>query len=357
VKEPAASKVRAWLLGWYRASGRDLPWRRTRDPYRIWLSEVMLQQTTVKVVERRWPAFLERFPDLDALARASEEEVLAVWSGLGYYSRARALHRAARIVRAEHEGNVPSDPAAFRALPGVGAYTAGAVLSIAFGKREPLVDGNAARVLGRLYCVQGDASSAQVRKRLWDLARGLLPRQNPGDFNQALMELGALVCTPRDPGCGECPLKDSCLALERGRVHLIPLPRKRAAPERVVLAGALVRRRGRILLARRPDGETLLGGMWLFPGGEVRTPGAGPRLLGRLVRRILDTPVNVNSEPVARVNHSITRYRIRLLLFEARPEGTPARQRRANGACWVRPVEIGSLPVSSLVTKSLAILD
>jgi len=349
--------VRSKLLRWYHAAKRDLPWRRTLDPYRIWLSEIMLQQTTVKVVERRWPVFLDRFPDLDGLARASEEEVLAAWSGLGYYSRARALHRAARIVADEHEGRVPSDPAAFRSLPGVGAYTAGAVLSIAFGRREPLVDGNAARVLGRLFCVQGDASTAPVKSKLWDLARGLLPRKDPGDFNQALMELGALVCTPRDPACEECPLKRDCLALARGLVQAIPRPRVRAAPERVVLAAALVKRRGRILLVRRSPGERLLKGMWLFPGGEVRIPSLGPRLLARLVRRILEAPVRVDGEPAAIVTHAVTRYRITLHLFEARPEGKCAALRSRNGARWTRPAEIGTIPVSSLVTKALARLN
>ena len=357
--------IRTRLLRWYGDAKRDLPWRRTRDPYRIWLSEVMLQQTTVRTVTPRYAAFLERVPDLPSLARAGEEEVLAAWSGLGYYNRARSLHRAARIVMDQHGGRVPRDGRAFRSLPGVGPYTAGAVLSIAFEQPEPLVDGNVARLLCRLFALKGDPVSGSLKGRLWDLAAELLPDRDPGEFNQAMMELGALVCKPKDPSCPECPLRLSCAALDSGLVAEIPQKKKAAPVKKVLLAAGLLERNGRILLVQRPSEESLLAGLWLFPGGTVRTAGAAPRLLESLMRRLLGRPVDVERKPALRVPHAITCHRITMLVHrvaervsDGQVEETLTKQgkRGLPALRWIAPDRIGSLPVSSLVTKTLAAL-
>ncbi len=353
MKTTPVRKIRSSLLEWYEKEKRDLPWRRTADPYGIWLSEVMLQQTTVKVVAERYPAFLGRFPDIASLAGASEEDVLAAWSGLGYYGRARAFHKAARIVAGKWGGRLPEDRNALLSLPGIGPYTAGAVMSIAFGKQSPLVDGNVARVLCRFFAVRGDPASAPLKKRLWSLAAELLPARRPGEFNQALMELGALVCTPRSPSCSACPLEGPCLARSRGIQQELPRKTKPLASQKVALAAALVKHRGRILLKRRSPDEKLLGGIWLFPGGEFRNPATAPKMLSRLVGKILNTPVGVNESSPITVRHSITRYRITLHLFGARPAKKPAPLSRGGAARWIRPARIGTLPVSSLVKKGL----
>ena len=234
------------LARWYRRAQRDLPWRATRDPYAIWLSEVMAQQTTLDVVVPRWERFRARFPTVEALARAKERDVLAEWSGLGYYARARNLHRAARAVAAA--GALPRTLEGWRALPGVGAYTAAAVASIAYGVPEPVVDGNVVRVLCRLRALRLDPKAPATLARVRALARPLVPTRSPGDFNQALMELGALVCTPRAPRCGACPLRSSCRAAASGTPEAFPRAAARVPPRTIHLVGAIVERRKKILL-------------------------------------------------------------------------------------------------------------
>ena len=257
--------VRRKLLAFFRSNRRDLPWRRTRDPYRIWVSEVMLQQTRVDVVVPYYERWLERFPTIDDLAAASTDDVLRAWQGLGYYRRARNLHRAALAVRERHHGAVPDTAAALLTLPGVGRYTAGAIASIGFGRPEPAVDGNARRVLCRLLDVD-DASPSTLHA----LAAALVPAGRPGDFNQAVMELGATVCTPRSPRCGVCPLTAECSAFGAGTQQERPL-RRRALPVPAFDVGTavLVDDQGRVLVTRRPE-EGLLGGLWEFPGAIVR---------------------------------------------------------------------------------------
>ena len=255
------------LLGWYAHARRDLPWRRSRDPYAIWLSEVMLQQTQVTTVIPYWNRFLERFPTAEALAAAELPEVLALWSGLGYYARARALHRAAQAISTEHGGKLPGTAEALRELPGFGPYTAGAVASIAFGERTPLVDGNVLRVLARVFEVEGEPASRAVQKRVWELAGELVPAQRPGDFNQALMELGATLCTPKTPDCPACPLRSQCGALRTGRVDALPSPKARPVRKRLRMTCVVALRRGRVLLARRPE-RGLFAGLWELPGAE-----------------------------------------------------------------------------------------
>ncbi len=264
----AGVSMRSELLDWYDANGRSLPWRETSDPYAIWVSEVMCQQTRVDTAIPYYHRFLERFPTPQALAEASEDQVLAAWSGLGYYRRARMLHAGVKELVASYDGELPRDPAARLGLPGVGRYTAGALGSIAFDLPEPIVDGNVARVLSRVFRIETMLGKAETEKALWSHAEELVRGPRPGDFNQALMELGALVCTPRSPSCTSCPWANECQAREAGIQESLPVPRKKKKPTAVSLT-AVVATRGRgeareVFLSRRDEGE-LFAGLWMVP--------------------------------------------------------------------------------------------
>lgn len=252
------------LVRWFKKSARDLPWRRTRDPYAIWLSEVMLQQTRVETVIPYYERFLSRFPDVRALAQAPLDEVLGLWSGLGYYRRARELHRCANEVVEKYGGVFPSSVTELRALRGIGPYTAGAIASIAFDQPVPLVDGNVARVLSRLFAIEHDMKSTTGMRSAWEMAERVVPRDEPGAFNQALMELGATICLPRDPGCLVCPVRDVCEARAQGRERELPVMSAKKASPKVPMVAAVVEHEGKILFARRKEGG-LFGGLWEPP--------------------------------------------------------------------------------------------
>jgi A/G-specific adenine glycosylase len=341
--------LRARLLAWYRRQRRDLPWRRTRDPYRIWVSEVMLQQTTVKAVLPYYEAFVARFPSAGALASAPEEDVLAAWSGLGYYHRARNLRRGAQHVTAHHRGRFPKSLDAALAIPGVGLYTASAILSIAHDRPLPVVDGNVRRVLARLLALRGARWRADGP--YYEKADELLDRDRPGDWNQALMELGALVCTPRDPACPACPLRGDCRALEEGLVAQLPESKARRAPIDVSVAAAVVERAGKVLLVRRAEGR-LLGRMWEIPQTSLESRGYPD-----LVREIRDKDgIEIEAEGlVARARHSITYRRIKVDVYRARlRRALPADPERY---VWVAAEEAATaLPTSSLTRKVLRAL-
>jgi A/G-specific adenine glycosylase len=337
------------LLGWYSRNRRDLPWRRSRDPYRIWVSEIMLQQTTVKAALPYFESFLRRFPSLQALAEEPEDEVLAAWSGLGYYHRARNLHRGAQYVAERHGARFPVSLEAALAVPGVGLYSASAILSIAYDRPLPVVDGNVRRVLARLYALGGP----EYRREgpFYNLAEELLNRDSPGEWNQAVMELGATVCTPKNPACPACPLRDRCRALAAGKVDELPEGRARRAPVDVTVAAALVEREGRILLVKRPDGR-LLGRMWevpqtpLEPRERLDLPGEVEERYGL---RVVPGPL------VVRARHAITYRRILLEGYRSRLESpVPSDPERFR---WVRPGEVSALPVSSMTRKLLRGLD
>jgi len=270
------------LLTWFDGNRRDLPWRRTRDPYRILVAECLLQRTRIASGMPYYERFLERFPDLPALASATEADVLRAWEGLGFYRRARNLHAAAREIIARHGGRIPDTVEALQALPGIGPYTAGAIASIAFDRPVPAVDGNAARVLTRLYRVEADVTKARGRDVLRSLAAELVPNHRPGDFNQALMELGARICTPMSPACPRCPLETLCLARSAGVQDRLPRASKPRKPRRVRVAFAWIPSGDRILLVRRVEGG-LLGGLWSLPGGEIAPRGDAARALEWLV--------------------------------------------------------------------------
>jgi A/G-specific adenine glycosylase len=314
---PAAA-LRRDLIAWYRRAARDLPWRRTRDPWAIWVSEVMLQQTQVKTALPYYPRFLERFPSPAALARASEPRVLAAWSGLGYYRRARQLRAAAQQVVREHGGLVPSDADAFGRLPGVGRYTRAAVLSIGFGAPLAVLDGNVARVLSRVFALPAAVRDPRGARALWALAESMVPARGAGEWNQALMELGAVVCTARAPRCGECPLKRHCRALALGRVAEFPPVTPRRAALRVRRAVALISRGGRMLVTQRRG--ALLNGLWEPPGVEL---GPGEDARRALAAELARLGVHARIEPAGKtVSHAITHRAIRVEVWR----GSAAKQ-------------------------------
>jgi A/G-specific adenine glycosylase len=341
------------LLPWYRRARRRLPWRTVGgppDPYRIWVSELMLQQTRVETVIPYFLRFVERFPDVKRLAAATEAEVLAQWSGLGYYSRARSLHRAARILVEEKKGRFPQDVDSWMALPGVGRYTAGAIVSIAFGKPAAILDGNVARVLARLYGLRGDPRSGPLNRELWTLSKRILPRRSIGDFNQALMELGALICTPRAPRCLVCPLRKDCVANREGLQDRLPELPARRKPTPVVMGAALVEERGRILFYRRTRTE-LLKDLWELPLGECGRGESPQEALVREARETYGICLDVGAE-LARVKHSIMNRRITLHAFGAALEARP-KEGVETDFRWVRRDRVPELPISSMVRKVL----
>ena len=327
---PVAGPSVEALLRWFDAHARDLPWRRTHDPYGVWISEVMLQQTQVKTVIPYWERWMRELPDVRSLADAAEEKVLKLWEGLGYYSRARNLQRAAQRIVGAHDGRFPEDPADILGLPGVGRYTAGAIASIAFDRPEPILDGNVIRVLTRVGAVAGDPKSRTVSDLLWTEAAALVRRAADAEadaagvrrcarFNQALMELGATVCTPAAPGCDRCPWADSCRARLRGEVARFPETPARPAVTARFVATAVLRHRGRVLVRRR-EGGAVNAGFWEFPNEET----AREQEPGPVLARWLSLG-DVAWTPLPDLRHSITRFRFtqRVVLADAAPD--PAR--------------------------------
>jgi A/G-specific adenine glycosylase len=358
------------LLDWFRQHQRDLPWRRTKDPYRIWLSEIMLQQTRVAAVIPYYERFLERFPDVHALAAAPQEEVLRLWSGLGYYSRARNLQHAAQEIVAKQGGIFPREEKEALALPGIGRYTAAAILSIAYGVKLAVLDGNVARVLTRIFAVQGDLRHAKRWKALQQFADPLLDQKSPSDWNQAMMELGATLCTPRSPQCLLCPVTQFCQARKLGIADSLPARRKKRATETITLAAAiLLDPRGRTLLLPPPDLSrqaamqrrsataqeqvtALVSKLWHFPTIAVRTDPAAElkaHLSEIFPAAITKVPLEVNVLPTAR--HAVTYRAITLRPFRITVSQLP----RLTNSKIISLAEIispSSLAISNLTRKA-----
>jgi A/G-specific adenine glycosylase len=368
--------MRRPLLAWYRRTRRDLPWRRTRDPYRIWVSEILLQQTRVDVVVPFYERFLAQFPDIATLAAAPRESVLQAWAGLGYYARARNLHAAAQQIVAAHGGRFPEDADAVRGLPGIGPYTAGAIRSIAFGAAAPILDGNVVRVFARWFGLDGDVDSPVLRRDMWATAARWAEGSDPGDANQALMELGATVCTKPIPRCEICPVEALCAARRTGRECTLPRARARPAPRTVRLEAGWVQRRGRVLLVRRSGGK-LLQDWWELPSSSAAKRGAPPgaRLAAALHERLgLES---ATPRRVTEVRHAILEHRIEASLFAIEAAGgSDDGVRRASSAArparrgsiasldhpaiemrWIRRDELAVLPLSTLTRKLLGAME
>jgi A/G-specific adenine glycosylase len=344
--------LRGKLLRWFDEHRRDLPWRKSRDAYRIWVSEVMLQQTTVAAVVPYFERFLTAFPTLEALAAADEQQVLKLWAGLGYYRRARHLHAAARSMAAGHGNDLPDDPEVWANLPGVGRYILGAVLSQAFDRKLPIVEANSLRVIARLLAYRGDPREGEGKARMWTAAETLLPAKRVGDFNQALMELGALVCTPSGPECGKCPLASFCIARREGLQESIPPPKRQAAITELEEVGVVVRDRSRILLCRCPDDAARWQNMWEVPHAP-RNPGEDASAGAvRIARELVGLDVEPG-EVLATIRHAVTRYRITLVCVETTLLGGRFVPGRYAAAEWLTRAELERHPVSAPQKKLL----
>jgi A/G-specific adenine glycosylase len=352
------TSFRRQLLAWFRQFQRDLPWRRRKDPYAIWLSEIMLQQTRVAAVIPYYERFLARFPDVRALAEAPQEEVLRLWSGLGYYSRARNLQKAAQQIVALHSGEFPQDEESILALPGIGSYTGAAILSIAFGAKHAVLDGNVARVLARLGTIRGDLRESRRWQSLQRTAGDLLDPQSPGAWNQAMMELGAMVCTPRAPQCRVCPAAKFCRARQSGDPESFPEKRKKPEAVQIVLAAAVLHTpRGQTLLLPPPgkktetkpaadDIATLVSRLWHFPTVAIRKDALAE--LRNFLAGVL-SPKNgtFHLQPLAKVRHAVTYRNVTVLSFRIAVAKIP----HIRGAKSIRLEDFAKVPVSNLTRK------
>jgi A/G-specific adenine glycosylase len=353
------SRFRKNLLAWFAQFQREMPWRQTRDPYRIWLSEIMLQQTRVAAAIPYYERFLERFPNVETLAAAQEEEVLRLWAGLGYYSRARNLQKAAKLIVAKHNGSFPSDSAETLALPGIGTYTAAAILSIAYQKKHAVLDGNVARVIARLDAIRGDLRANGTWQTLQKSADHLLQEHSPGDWNQAMMELGATLCTPRSPQCLLCPVGEFCEARKQGLADLIPEKRTKRSTIEITLASlVLVDPRGKTLLLAPPksarksagpdDVHTLVSRMWHFPTVAVQH-GRAVAVLTKFAQESLFGARKFEMElgPLKKVRHAVTYRSITVLPFRLEIKKFP----KVSGAKVLPLADLSAVAISNLTRK------
>ncbi len=343
------------LLHWYSRSARDLPWRQTRDPYAIWVSEIMLQQTRVAAVIPFYLRFMERFPDMESLATTRVDDVLPFWSGLGYYRRIRDLHRAAQIVVRQHGGQIPRTRDGLLSLPGIGAYTAGAILSIAFDLPEPVMDGNVARVLCRFFLIEENWKSKATGKKLWKMAAFLLPSAHSASFNQAIMELGAVCCLPQSPKCSLCPWKSGCLAQKAGRQAALPVSGPPAEKVRQFLNIFIFYHRGRILLGKKEEGA-LVSGLWELPSLTAKQAARdSPSSFHRRLKQAYGMSAG-QVQRAGKTRHCILQREIQADVFVARLTERPASLHSLfQEHAWIRTEEVSRYGVSSLSLKSLAL--
>jgi A/G-specific adenine glycosylase len=362
-KNQTLPKIRTKLLNWFDKHQRDLPWRRAadgstggpRDAYRVWVSEVMLQQTTVAAVVPYFERFVAALPNVEALAAADEQQVLKLWEGLGYYRRARHLYAAAKALVHSHKCGLPDDPAVWEALPGVGRYILGAVLSQAFDRRLPIVEANSLRVLSRLFGYRGDPREGEGKQWVWRAAEEVLPAKRAGDFNQSLMELGALVCTPTAPRCDKCPLASNCEAKRLGLQEQIPPKKKQKAITAVSEVGVVIRDGDKLLLCRRPPDAGRWQNMWEVPHAPCGEGEDVSDAAARVAKELTGLAVEVGAE-VQTIRHGVTRYAITLVCVEAALTGgtfTPGAYAEAK---WVTPAELAAFPVSSPQRKLMTTL-
>jgi A/G-specific adenine glycosylase len=336
------------LRAWFRRNARDLPWRSDPNPYWVWLSEIMLQQTRVEQGLPYFQRFIKALPNVEALAAAPEEAVLKLWEGLGYYSRARNLHHAARTIVAERDGRFPQTAAEWRALPGIGPYTANAIASIAFGEAAPVLDGNVMRVLSRLLNVRACIDDARTRARLWQFAERLLPDARPGDHNQAMMELGAQVCTPKNPRCPQCPARAQCRARALNLQDKRPVRRDKPAPPHYDMVAVAIERRGTYLLVQRPE-RGLLANLWEFPNTRLAENETHENTLARVLEELGIT--TGPSQCIGEVTHAFSHFHITVRAYKC----SIARRSKTTGAWrWATIEEMAALPLPKTMHKILA---
>jgi A/G-specific adenine glycosylase len=338
--------IRKKLLAWYCQNGRSLPWRGASDPYRVWISEVMLQQTQVDTVIPYYTRWMERFPDLNTLAIANEQEVLQVWEGLGYYSRARNILRCAKVLVQDYAGELPQDVDRLKALPGIGVYIAGAVASIAFGIKAPALDGNLKRVLARLAEYRLPVNDEKNSRVLRDMLMDILPESNPGDLNQALMDLGSAVCLPRTPLCTACPLTAECAAFQKGCQTELPVKTRKAQVPHYQVVAAVIMQGNTVLIDKRSSGG-LLGGLWEFPGGKVEAGETMPEALSRELTEEMGVKIEVG-EPLVSYKHAYTHFKVTVHTFKAAiTEGDP-RPLESEQVKWVLIDRLGDYPMGKV---------
>ena len=343
-------RFRRDLLDWYAVHARDLPWRRSDDPYEVWVSEIMLQQTRVDQARPYFERFVARFPDVETLAASELDDVLLLWEGLGYYSRARNLHRAARQITEQFEGSFPSEMSGALELAGVGSYTAAAVLSIAFGRPEAAVDGNVTRVLSRYLNLHEPVDRAIGGRLIREVAKSLIDHRNPGAFNQAMMDVGATVCTPSSPRCDSCPLSEGCRACSAGSAEALPVvTKKKSVPHYDVAVGVVLNSDGQILLTRRPEGS-LLGGLWEFPGARCREGESLRDALRRGVAVRAGLAVEPSRELVA-VKHAFSHFKITMHAFACEVADAATIAEPGSRYRWVANCDMGSVALHRAARK------
>ena len=331
------------LLDWYQKNKRTMPWRETSDPYRIWISEIMLQQTRVDTVIPYYNRFMDAFPAIEKLAGADQQQVLKIWEGLGYYSRARNMHHAAKDVVDRLEGNFPTNYNELLKLKGIGPYTAAAISSIAFNEKQAVVDGNVIRVLSRYYGIEEDVRKTSVKKSIQQFADEIIPASEPGDFNQAVMELGATVCTPKNPECGSCPLSTQCAAYNSAQTETIPYKSpKKKVPHHQIGVGMITDPSHRMLIALRPD-DVMLGGLWEFPGGKQKKNESIEKTVERELKEELGVDVNVNNK-FMQLKHAYSHFKITLHAYWCTIESGTPEPHSSNGLKWVSLSEINEYP-------------
>jgi A/G-specific adenine glycosylase len=328
------------LLDWYYKYGRTLPWRDHPDPYAVWVSEIMLQQTRVETVIPYFEKWMNLFPDVIVLANASEQDVLSAWEGLGYYSRARNLHKAAKVIVEKFNGKLPRDLEDLRSLPGIGRYTVGAIASMAFGMDEPALDGNLKRVYSRLFDLSEAVDSPTGEKFLWDLATKNLPKGQAGDYNQAMMDLGATICLPKNPRCLLCPLTGVCEARKNGSQSLRPVMKPKKTVPHYVHAAAVIVERGRVLLAQRPS-KGLLGGMWEFPNARIE--GDPAKELTKVINAAYRLKVR-RKEALGVVQHAYTHFKVTVYAFRCESVSIP----KSKNLKWVKLTDLDSYPMGKV---------
>jgi len=352
-------RFRSQLKAWFGKHGRDLPWRQTHDPYTIWVSEIMLQQTTVAAVIPYFERFLKRFPTVDDLAAADIEDVLSHWEGLGYYRRGRSLHQAAQVLRDEHDSTFPSDLSSLQKLPGIGRYTAGAIRSFAFKLPAPILEANTQRVYARLVALPGDLTKRDAQSTLWSFAELLQPKKDADVVNQALMELGSLICKPSEPNCPQCPVKTHCRAFADGRQNEIPQPKERPEITKLVEV-ALVTKKGEKFLLRQRQEDERWAGMWDFPRIGPVDLNYAQKLTAVKTKNLLDSVVSLTGWNVAdaavlsEFRHSVTRYRIRLICVAGELAGE---HKFDDEFAWFSAEQLNELPMPITIRKLVNVIQ